>query len=74
LVLTRKVLTLPKNKFLSKRKRTMTVGTVEIMIAFSVFLQWASGEKSGRIIYIRTLIHAQLLVGLLLITSIEFVR
>jgi len=52
----------------------MTVGTVEIMIAFSVFLQWASGEKSGRIIYIRTLIHAQLLVGLLLITSIEFVR
>jgi len=42
------VLTLPKNKFLSKRERTVTVGTVEIMIAFSVLLQWASGEKSGR--------------------------
>jgi len=26
----------------------MTVGTVEIMIAFSVLLQWASGEKSRR--------------------------
>jgi len=41
-----KVLTLPKNKFLSRRERTMTIGTVEIMIAFSVLLQWASGEKS----------------------------
>jgi len=26
----------------------MTVGMVEIMIAFSVLLQWASGEKSRR--------------------------
>jgi len=26
----------------------MAVGTVEIMIAFSVLLQWASGEKSRR--------------------------
>jgi len=26
----------------------MTVGTVEIMIAFPVILQWASGEKSRR--------------------------
>jgi len=26
----------------------MTVGTVEINIAFSVILQWASGEKSRR--------------------------
>jgi len=26
----------------------MTVGTVEIMIAFSVLLQWASGEKFRR--------------------------
>jgi len=26
----------------------MTVGTVQIMIAFSVLLQWASGEKSRR--------------------------
>jgi len=26
----------------------MTVGTVEIIIAFSVLLQWASGEKSRR--------------------------
>jgi len=26
----------------------MTVGTVEIMIAFSVLLQWARGEKSRR--------------------------
>jgi len=26
----------------------MTVGTVEIMIAFSVLLQWESGEKSRR--------------------------
>jgi len=26
----------------------MTVGTLEIIIAFSVLLQWASGEKSRR--------------------------
>jgi len=58
LVLTRKVLTLPKNKFLSKRQRT-----VEIMIAFSVLLQWASGEKSRRKVSIYKYINSFTVIG-----------
>jgi len=50
----------------------MTVGMVEVMIAFSILLQWASGEKSRRRSqYISTLIYAQLLVVLLWITSMD---
>jgi len=42
------VLISQNNAFLSKRKRIITFGTVEMTIAFSVMLQCMSGEKSKR--------------------------
>jgi len=41
----------------------MTVGTVEIMIAFSVLLQWASGEKSRRKVSIYKYSNSFIVIG-----------
>jgi len=53
----------------------MTVGTVEIMIAFrSYYSEQVEKNLDGRSQYISIPIHSLLLVGSLLITSIKFLR
>jgi len=41
----------------------MTVGTVEIMIAFSVLLQWVSGEKYRRKVSIYKYFNSCTVIG-----------
>jgi len=57
------VLISQNNAFLSKRKRIITFGTVEMTIAFSFFLQCMSGEKSRRKVSVYEFSNSVIVIG-----------
>jgi len=61
--LTMNILTLSNNIFLSKQKRRITFGTVEMAIAFFVLLQCIEGDKSSRNVSICEFSNSAVVIG-----------